>query len=308
MLLKLITFDGEIPRLPGHLLPDNNAQLSINGDFQHGELRGIRNNQTVGIMTPMDTLPNDPMTYVWTEDGQWFFAWPWPVDVVKSPVVEDIHHRIYYTGLPPDAPVMKVARTYRNDGGTLTQVIGSSIVGGNFRPPEASNPVNNFGNGLGPDSWYNGIPPPRAQNIAEDDVLTVTQVDKASWPGAYSLKLRVTFIVEDTAGKIVYQQDISNTEEAQVLPLNPSNIFPSVAYTNDPANRGNLIQDMMWPIGGFDTPAPFKYYWCDPPDLTLLPMGRTVTIKNTDAALNYTAEYTTSDPDPLDGAAPSEQA
>lgn len=163
MILKLQTFVGEIPRLPGHLLPDNAAQLATNCDFAHGELRGLRNSANVDSITPLN---GERITDVWTDDGQNFFGWPWPVDVVKSQVPEDIYHRIFYTGLPGDGPIIKVARTHRNDEGTLTPVIGTNIVGGQYRPPEASN-VGFGGNNLGPDSWVLGIPPPKVQNVSE---------------------------------------------------------------------------------------------------------------------------------------------
>lgn len=275
-VLKLLQFGGEIPMRPGHLLPENAAQYALNCDFAHGELRGIRDNATVDTITPYNS---ESIISVYTEDGQYFFGWPWEVDVVKSMVVDDIHYRVFYTGLPGDGPVIKVARTFRNDAGVLTRVIGSvPLLGGNYRPPEATN-IGFGGNGLGPDSWLNGIPPPKAQNGAVTDVLTFLNGEKPNWPGVPNFKLRVTFFVEDPVGKIVYQQDVSNTEAAYV-PANPTNIFPQVAYTNDPAQRGNKIQDMLWPLAGFATPQPFKFYFMEPPPLETLPIARQITITN----------------------------
>lgn len=285
-VLKILQFMGEVPRLPGHLLPENAATYARNCDFAHGELRGLRDSATVDTITAFN---GEAIVAVWTEDGQNFFGWPWEVDVVKSQVVGDVHHRIFYTGLPGDGPVLKVARTHRNADGVLTPVIGSAIVGGQYRPPEASNEVIYGGNGQGPDSWLLGIPAPKVQNVAETDVLTALRGEKPSWPGAPNLKLRVTYFLEDPAGKIVYQQDVSNAEAAYV-PANPSNVFPQVAYTNDSAERGNKIQDMLWPLFGFQTPAPYKFYWMEPPPIESLPFARTVTIKN-EAAADVTFDY-----------------
>lgn len=302
MLLKLLTFQGEIPRLPGQLLPENAAQYALNCDFAHGELRGLRDN---ALVDTIGSINGEALVSVYTENGQHFFGWPWETDVVKSQVVDDIHYRVFYTGLPGDLPVIKCARTYRNDAGVLTRVIGNpAILGGTYMPPEASNGIAYGGNGNGPDSWLLGIPLPKVQNLTEEDVLTVSLADKRTWPGVPNMKLRVTFFVEDSAGKIVYQMDCSNTEAAYV-PANPTNVFPQVAYTNDTSQRGNKIQDAMWPLLGFQTPAPFKLYWMDPPDITKVEIGRTVTIINDPSTGSITVPYSDSMADP---AAPTTEA
>lgn len=274
-VLKLIQFTGEVPRLPGHLLPENAAQYALNCDFAHGELRGLRGNADVDLI---GSINGEAVQSFYTEDGANFFGWPWETDVVKSLVVDDIYYRIFYTGLPGDGPVLKVARTYRNAAGALTRVIGNvDLVGGKYMPPEATNP--GFGgNGKGPDSWLLGIPAPKVQNVADTDALTAGRGEKPSWPGAPKLQLRVTYFLEDTAGKIVYQQDVSNTEAAQVA--GTSTTYPQVAWTNDTSQRGNKVQDMLWPLFGYQTPAPYKFYFMTPPDTTTLEIGRTVDIKN----------------------------
>lgn len=286
-VLKMLTFRGEIPLSPGHLLPEDAAQFAHNCDFAHGELRGRRDNATVDTMPPVGGVS---IVSVYTEDGQYFFAWPWETDVVKSMVVDDIFHRIFYTG-QPDAPIIKVARTFRNDYGVLTRVIGSNtLLGGNYKPPEASNEIIFGGNSLGPDSWILGIPVPMAQNKTIDDVPVASVGEKRAWPGVPNMKLRVTYFLEDPAGKIVYQFDVSNTESAYV-PANPSNVYPQVAYTNDTSQRGNKVQDMLWPLFGFQTPAPFKFYFMQPPLFWPQAIGRTVTIKN-EAAAAVSFDYT----------------
>lgn len=288
MLLKILGFSGEVPRLPAHLLPENAAQYALNCDFQHGELRGLRDNSTVDTIPPFN---GQEIVSIYTEDGSSFFGWPWEVDAVKSQVVGDVFYRLFYTGLP-DAPIIKQARTHRNDAGVLTPVIGpTGLAGGNYRPPEATN-VGFGGNNLGPDSWVLGIPAPKAQNVDATDKLTAMLNEKRAWPGVPNMKLRVTFIVEDLTGKLVYQQDVSNAESAYV-PANPSNVFPQVAYTNDSSLRGHKVQDMLWPLMGFQTPAPFKFYFMEPPALEDLPIGRTVDLTNTTSG-DITVSYATS--------------
>jgi hypothetical protein len=288
-VIVLGNFKGEVPKLPGHLLPESGAQYALNCDFMHGELRGVRDMLTFASMVPLNS---EPMRAVWTQDGTKFYAWPWDVDVVKGQVVGDTFYRIYYSGLPNAGPVLKVARTHRNDDGAITAVIGSDLLvgngsagSGNFKPPEASNGVVYGGNGLGPDSWLLGIPAPKVQNSSEDDTLAVELVDKTAWPNIPNLRLRVTLFWETANGEIAHQIDVSNDEVASI----PNGAtYNSVFYSNDtpgdPTHQPNerakgRIQDMLWPLGY--TPRPYKYYWCQPPTLDSVALSRTVTVLNT---------------------------
>lgn len=285
MLVKLTNFVGEIPKLPTQLLPDNAAQFALNCDFMHGELRGHMN-WSDGTVLP--TFQGSPIVSVWTENGNDFFGWPYEVVAVKSPVINDIHHRIYYAAVPVPGPVLKVARTATPEGGP--QIINAQVP--NFLPPEMLDP---FLDGLA--SWLLGVPPPQVQATADSDVLNVSLYDLPAWPGMPNLELRVTFFLEDTAGAIVYQQDITNREQG----INPNTgvVATNVFTTNDSAARdtGNLIQDMLWYFGY--TPRPYKYYWFNPPDISSLSLSRTVTVTNTDESGNpYIITYGSSTPTP----------
>jgi hypothetical protein len=279
VVIPFAAFRGELPRLAAWELPEGYAQQVVNVDLMHGDLRGLRANAPYQA-TALSAAPRA----VYTEDGTNYFAWPYEAYPVKSMVVGDIYHRVYYTAMLSDGPIIKVARTVRDTG---VQVAGGQVVGGNFKPPENSN---------GPDSWVLGVPAPLVQNLNATDPLAASLADKAAWPGSPNLQLRVTFFIEDPSGKIVFQQTINNAEAA-VHP-NTGVHYPQVLYTNDPSQRGNKVQDMLWPLGY--TPRPYKYYWYTPPDTSLAALSRTVTVLNTDpGGANIVITYgggTTPDP------------
>lgn len=267
-------FGGEIPRLSAWELPEGQAQIAVNADLGHGDLRGIRANAPFASATLAAAI-----RAVYTDDGFNFFAWPYEVYPVKSMVVGDIYYRVYYTAMQADGPIIKVARTRRADGSANPPaVIGSvAILGGNFQPPERSN-IGQLN--TGPDSWVLGVPAPAVQGGTSVDNLGVTLVDKAAWPSIPSLQLRVTYFLEAPDGSIVFQADVTNTEAA--IHPNTGVTYPQVLYTNgDGSQRGNKFQDMLWPLGY--TPKPYKYYWFSPPAATTASLSRTVTVANTGA-------------------------
>jgi hypothetical protein len=284
-------FAGEIPRLPHTLLPENAAQATSNCDLSHGELRGLHGNKVLynGLVN------GQQIKSVYSEDGTAFFAWNVDTWAVKSMVVDDIHYRFYYTQVLNDGPIAKMARTHRNTNGVIESVIGSFYVGGNFQPPEASTPGS--GNGLGPDSWLLGVPRPKVDATSENDNLTLSMVDKPAWPGIPRLQLRVTFLLESPTGEVVAQHDITNHQHATVNPQGPVN-YVNVWYDSNSAQRGNKIQDMLWPLGY--VPRPYKYYWFNPPTFETQTIARTVTL-TADAATSFTYEETVSTPPPGPG-------
>jgi hypothetical protein len=284
VVIPFETFGGEIPRASAWELPNGAAQVAFNLDLAHGDIRGLRGNAFFA-----NAIVAGPVRAVYTDDGVNFFAWPYEVYPVKSMVVQDANYRVYYTAMEPSGPIIKVARTSRADGSANPPpVIGTSIVGGNFQPPENSNPGS--GNGLGPDSWILGVPAPALQGGTDPDTmfndqLVATLVDKDAWPGIPRLQLRVTYFLEAPDGTIVASQDITNTESG-VQPVTGT-VFPQVLYTNppndNPAGRGNMIQDMLW---SFNTsaPRPYKYYFFLPPAISSATIARTVTLTNTGTA------------------------
>jgi hypothetical protein len=296
-VLSFKTFRGEIPRLPAHELPEGFGQEVVNADLQHAELRGLRGDFLFA------TVPSArPIRAVFTDDGVNFYAWQYEVYPVKSMVPGDVYWRVYYTGMQPTGPIIKVARTRRQDGSDLPPaVIGTSLVGGNWQPPERSSPGDLA---TGPDSWVLGVKAPEVQgngDIAAN--LGAELVDKPAWPDIPNLKLKVTYFLEDLEGRIVFQQDISNNE-AGVGP-NTGIVYPAVEYTNAAdETRGNKVQDMLWPFGY--TPRPFKYYFFIPPAVDFSTLTSTLDVTNTGSGnivITFGGDTTAAPPDSSGGGA-----
>jgi hypothetical protein len=294
--LDITSFGGEIPRLPATVLPANGAQLALNCDLAHVELRGLRGAKTVANGL---TYGGAAITSIYTEDGINFFAWPYDTYVVKSMVVGDQYYRIYYNALRNDGSFLKVARLARwwpgPPASPVERVIGTSHVGGNYKPPEASSPAAQGGNSDagGPDSWLLGVTPPRVQGVADTDLLVLKLDDKPAWPGIPKLQLRVTYFLEDLSGQVVAQQDVSNTDHPDELPTATS-AYPQILSSTG-AGRGNKVQDTFWAFAS--QIRPYKNYWFDPPDMGTLHVARTPVIFNTGAGpINIEYGSTTTDP------------
>jgi hypothetical protein len=301
-VIKLTSFAGEFPRTEARSLPDNAAQSAVNCDFSGPTLRGIKDGGLVATM-PNISGSNEPIISVWTENGTSFFGWPWEVDVVKSPVIDDFQRRIIYSAMPGTGLMLKQARTRRDDGTTVIgndNILGNGTPGsGNYKPPEISGTL------TGPDSWALGIAPPKVWDTSYDDLPTVTLVDRTFYPDAFGLRLKVTYFVESPTGEIMFQKDISNNEAAQIL---GGTVYRQVFYTNNSDDRGHKIQDMLWPFTY--TPRPLKYYWFEPPSTDDIVFARTVTETNaTEGAIviTYGVSTPSTDPDNPDGP-PTEDA
>lgn len=91
-ILKINTFAGEIPRLPDDRLPAGYAKKAVNCNFAHNELRPLLG---LGTHYPVHSSAK-PCRTVWTPDGNLFFAWNKEVRAFKSPVIDDMHGRIYF--------------------------------------------------------------------------------------------------------------------------------------------------------------------------------------------------------------------
>jgi hypothetical protein len=292
-IIAFRVFGGEIPRLPNTMLPENASWSAINCDLGHGDLRGFRGDNSWSSATSWGL----PIKSIYTEDGIYFYGWPWDVYPVRSMVVGDIHRRIYYTITLPDGPLAKVGRTHRNDSGTFTRVIGNPGPPANpqsgfvpqFWPPEVTTAGAPGGINGGTDSWVLGVPAPKVMADIEEDNLPVTLEDRNEWPGAPGLQLRVTLFYEAPSGEIVYQQDISNYDLATVDGLGNPVTWRNVFYSTD-ANRGNKAQDMNYAMDRKQ--RPYKYYFFLPPVLPEESLARAAIVVNNGPA-EATFQYTT---------------
>ena len=92
-ILSIRKFNGEIPRLPADRLPEDGAQLAVNCDFTHGELRPLR---ALGRLYPVDSAAR-PCRAVFTHDGNHFFAWNAPTRAYLAPTIDDQFFRVFYS-------------------------------------------------------------------------------------------------------------------------------------------------------------------------------------------------------------------
>lgn len=91
-ILSIRKFNGEIPRLPADRLPEDGAQLAVNCDFTHGELRPLR---ALGRLYPVAPEAK-PCRAVFTHDGYSFFAWNAPTRAYLAPTIDDQFYRVFY--------------------------------------------------------------------------------------------------------------------------------------------------------------------------------------------------------------------
>lgn len=91
MKLPIKLFKGAIPKLTPTLLPDGAAQLCLNANLCHGELRPLA--ALKGIAGPM----KNQVRGLYTEDGTNFYTWTDDVYAVRTPNISDIYGRFYYT-------------------------------------------------------------------------------------------------------------------------------------------------------------------------------------------------------------------
>lgn len=101
-LLKIVSFSGEFPVTPPHLLPGNAGQLARNLKLTHGDLRPLNAAGTVVGTT------NGPVRGLFTSDGINFFTWTTPVQAYLAPTIADSFNRVFYT---EQAGGLKVTRT-----------------------------------------------------------------------------------------------------------------------------------------------------------------------------------------------------
>lgn len=91
MLWMANRFSGIRPRVPESNLAPGEATVAENCDFAYGELR----NTKTGFF--LKALANSAIS-IYTDDGVQFFSWDAKGHAVRSPMVNDPHHRLYYAG------------------------------------------------------------------------------------------------------------------------------------------------------------------------------------------------------------------
>lgn len=113
MKLSLSPFHAELPRLNPKTLPDPHATLALNCDLENMTLKPAH-----GAVVAASVLAETQSIYR-HDLGQWF-TWDQPgVDAVASPLNNDAHDRIYWTG---DGPARMTTFALATSGGNIPAV------------------------------------------------------------------------------------------------------------------------------------------------------------------------------------------
>ena len=100
MRVQVESFDGIAPRRHKRVLNQNQAQRAHNCRLRAGVLEPLTKPTLVGTVTDLISAITPEVIHLWRYDGnhtQWL-GWEDDVDVVQSPLTEDEHDRIFFTG------------------------------------------------------------------------------------------------------------------------------------------------------------------------------------------------------------------
>lgn len=94
-MISTSQFTGIIPKVDSTKLPDNAATVAIDCDFTGGRISGLP--------VPTDLGPEFPcaaagFVHIDSDNTTRFYTLPYDADFVRSPVQQDDHKRIYWTG------------------------------------------------------------------------------------------------------------------------------------------------------------------------------------------------------------------
>ena len=114
---KVDVFSGRAPKISGRLLPDDMAQIADNVKLESGQIRSWKDNNSKST-----TFSGSTKTIFKYNSTHWFSSTS-DVDYLRSPIAEDAHGRVYWTG-----------ETYPKMANATTAVSGSGTYpGGSYR-------------------------------------------------------------------------------------------------------------------------------------------------------------------------------
>lgn len=112
---KLQTFSGQAPKVYARLLPEDMAQTAVNCRLDSGRLEPWKANATASI-TPVGSYSVSALTKTLFKysDSIWMGSHQ-ELDIVRSPIAEDPHERLYLTGGSGGFPQMTTAAIVGNN-------------------------------------------------------------------------------------------------------------------------------------------------------------------------------------------------
>ena len=95
---KLETFGGKAPKISDRLLPQDMATVATNTRLDSGRIDPWKANASATISTALGTISGATKTIFKHNDSVWI-ASNEDINVVRSPIAEDPHERLYVTGI-----------------------------------------------------------------------------------------------------------------------------------------------------------------------------------------------------------------
>lgn len=94
-MIAINQFTGIMPKLDATKLPDNAATVAVDCDFTGGRIAGIPLSHDTG-----PSYPAAASAYAYTDSSEitHWYTLPYDADFVRSPVQQDDHRRVYWTG------------------------------------------------------------------------------------------------------------------------------------------------------------------------------------------------------------------
>lgn len=113
---KLQTFSGQAPKVYARLLPDDMAQVATNCRLDSGRLEPWKSNSPSSINFATGAISSATKSIYKHSSSVWI-ASNSELDIVRSPIAEDPHERIYLTGFSGSAGFPQM---------TTAQIVGNS--------------------------------------------------------------------------------------------------------------------------------------------------------------------------------------
>ena len=113
---KLQTFSGQAPKVYARLLPEDMAQVATNCRLDSGRLEPWKGNLASSVSFATGTISGATKSIFKHSSSVWI-ASNAELDIVRSPIAEDPHERIYITGFGGSSGFPQM---------TTAQIIGSS--------------------------------------------------------------------------------------------------------------------------------------------------------------------------------------
>lgn len=140
--IKLEGFQGLIPRASPRLLPPMNATIARNTKLLNGELEGYRSpKQDIDLTGQVSTLRR-AFRVPDTPTDAWIAFTSRDVDIVRSPLVNDVHDRYYWAG--DSKPKMNIAARIKSGDPEFILGVPTPVAAPNVVPPAGSDETRSY--------------------------------------------------------------------------------------------------------------------------------------------------------------------